>query len=288
MRTSLPFLMIGAAVMAGCSTLPPLQNPALSTAHAIYQAAAADPQILRSAPVELARAREHLNRAETAWQNGEDSVRVNHLAYLATQQALIANEQARLTEARQNIETASAERSQVLLEAQRQALANERLRLALAQDRARAAEGVAAIQAERAAQLQQDLQELAARQTPVGMVITLGDVLFDVGKATLKSGAARSLERLAEFMTRHPERNVRIEGFTDDTGSAETNQELSLQRAEAVRQALADRGIARERILVAGYGSGFPVASNDTPAGRQQNRRVEIVISDEAGNIAKR
>lgn len=288
MKIRLPFLAAGTVLATGCSTLPPPQNQALSAAHATYRAAAADPQILRSAPIELASARENLYRAEAAWQDGDDPTRVNHLAYLATQQALIANERARLAEARQNIETASAERSQVLLEAQRQALTNERLRLALAQERVQAAEGVAAVQAERAAQLQKELQELAARQTPLGMVITLGDVLFDVGKTTLKPGAERSLDRLTEFMTRHPERKVRIEGFTDDTGSAETNQELSRQRAEAVRSALAARGISSERIQAAGYGSAFPIASNSTAAGRQQNRRVEIVISDEAGNVVRR
>lgn len=279
---------LAALLAAACGSVPTGPNPALEAARAAYRAASADPQVLRSAQVELAQAEDNLRRADTAWQKGADPAVVDHLAYLAKQQALIAGERGRLAQARQTIETASAERNRVLLENRNLALARERDRLAMAQRRAQAAEGVAAAQAERAAQLEKELQDLAARQTPIGMVMTLGDVLFDVGQASLKPGAQLSLDRLAEFLKRHPERKVRIEGFTDASGSPEANQELSNRRAGVVRDQLVQRGIAADRVEAVGYGSAFPVASNTSAAGRQQNRRVEIVISDEAGNIATR
>ncbi|HZX31420.1 MAG TPA: OmpA family protein [Rhodocyclaceae bacterium] len=288
MKPRLTFALAGAAVAAGCASTPPAQNLALQDARTTYQAVSAETEVQQAAPVELSDAAANLHRAEAAWQNGGDPVTVNHLAYLANQQALIAREKAGLAEAEHTIQSASAERSQVLLEAKQQALTGEREKLALAQRRAQAAEGVAAAQAEKNAQLQQELQNLAARPTSLGMVMTLGDVLFDVGKATLKPGAQRSLDRLAEFLQKYPERKVRIEGFTDDTGSAEANHELSRQRADAVRSELVRRGISGDRVETVGYGPAFPIASNGTAAGRQQNRRVEVVISDESGNVGKR
>lgn len=288
MKSPLTLALAGAAVAAGCASTPPAQNLALQDARTTYQAVSADGLVQQAAPVELSDAAKNLHLAEAAWQNGADPVAVNHLAYLANQQALIAREKAGLAQAERTIQSASAERSQVLLEAKQQALTGEREKLALAQRRAQAAEGVAAAQAEKNAQLQQELQNLAARPTSIGMVMTLGDVLFDVGKATLKPGAQRSLDRLAEFLQKYPERKVRIEGFTDDTGSAEANQELSRQRADAVRAELVRRGIPGDRVETVGYGPAFPIASNSTAAGRQQNRRVEVVISDESGNVGKR
>lgn len=282
------FAIAGTAVAAGCSTVPSQPNQALLDARETYRTAAADAHAVRTAPDELANARSNLQLAESAWQKGAAPATVEHLAYLANQQALIALERGKLALAEQTIETASAERNEALLDSQRRQLASERDRLALAQRRAEAAEGVAAAQAERNAELQKELQQLAAKQTPLGMVITLDDVLFDTGKATLKPGAQRALDRLAEFMQRYPERKVRVEGFTDDTGSAEANQSLSQERAAAVRDQLVRRGIAPERVEAVGYGPAFPVASNSTPAGRQQNRRVEVVISDAAGNVTRR
>lgn len=279
--------MLALALLAtGCATPGP--NPSLESARSAVQSAASTPQVAQSAAVELAQAQESLHRAEAAWQGRADPAEVDHLAYLARQQALIATERGKLAEAQQTIANSEAERNRVLLEQRNRQLVQEKEAHSQTQSRAQAAEGAAAAQAQRAQQLQQELAALAAKQTDIGMVMTLSDVLFDVGKATLKPGAQRSLDRLAEFMKKYPERKIRIEGFTDTTGKAETNQELSDKRAEAVRDELAKRGISTERIEAIGYGPAFPVASNSTAAGRQRNRRVEIVISDEAGNLAKR
>jgi outer membrane protein OmpA-like peptidoglycan-associated protein len=118
-------------------------------------------------------------------------------------------------------------------------------------------------------------------------VLTLGDVLFDTGQATLKPGAATTVDRLAQFMRDYPERSVRIEGHTDSAGSDDTNQGLSERRAQAVREALLQRGLEAPRIGAVGYGEARPIADNETAAGRQQNRRVEIVVSDAAGAFAE-
>ena len=140
----------------------------------------------------------------------------------------------------------------------------------------------------RAGQLEAQLKELNAKKTERGLVITLGDVLFDTNKAQLKSSAARSLQKLAGFLKQYPERKAQVEGYTDSTGSADYNQGLSDRRAHAVRASLVDMGVSSGRITTHGYGKESPVASNDTAAGRQMNRRVEIILSEDNGNVSTR
>ncbi|MES2932440.1 MAG: OmpA family protein [Pseudomonadota bacterium] len=140
----------------------------------------------------------------------------------------------------------------------------------------------------RAANLEKQLNELAAKQTERGLVITLGDVLFDTDKADLKPQGLRSVQKLGDFLKQYPKRTVRVEGFTDSTGDAQHNQDLSERRALSVRNALLAMGIGPDRIANRGYASAYPVASNDTPSNRQLNRRVEIIISEDNGKIAPR
>ena len=129
---------------------------------------------------------------------------------------------------------------------------------------------------------------MEAKKTDRGMVVTLGDVLFDTNEAQLKSGGMRNVQKLADFFRQYPQRNVMIEGFTDSTGSDGHNQQLSDRRADSVRTALLGMGMDSQRITWRGYGESFPVAGNDTAAGRQMNRRVEVVVSDDNGKIAPR
>lgn len=132
------------------------------------------------------------------------------------------------------------------------------------------------------------LKDMEAKKTDRGMVITLGEVVFDTNKAQLKSGGMRNVQKLADFLKQYPQRKVMIEGFTDSSGSDSHNQSLSDKRAAAVRMALLDMGISPDRLTSRGYGESFPVANNDTAAGRQMNRRVEIIVSDDSGNITPR
>jgi outer membrane protein OmpA-like peptidoglycan-associated protein len=169
--------------------------------------------------------------------------------------------------ARMQAQTASADAEQSRMAAQAQLAA------------AQAAQADAQAAQANAAKLQNQLAELEAKQTDRGLVLTLGDVLFDTGRAELKAGAFRTVDRLATFMRDHPERSLDVEGYTDSVGSDALNMTLSQRRADAVRAALLERGVDGARITTSGLGKASPVASNDTAEGRQRNRRVEIVIS---------
>ena len=314
--------LIAAAVLAGCSTLP-ANDSLLAQARNDYSDAQANSQVTSLAAGELKQASDSLDKANNASSKGERSVLVDHLAYVAKQQVAIAQETARQKAAELAVASASAERDRVRLDArtreaesaqrsaeaaQRSAEAAQRQsevsqRSAEAAQRQAAAERQAANEAEltaqaarqqaqdaesRSRQLEAQLKDMEAKKTDRGMVITLGDVLFDTNQAQLKSGAMRNLQKLADFFKQYPQRKVMIEGFTDSTGSSSRNQELSDKRAYSVRTALLDMGIGADRITSRGYGESYPVAGNDTAAGRQLNRRVEIIISDDSGNIATR
>jgi OmpA-OmpF porin, OOP family len=133
----------------------------------------------------------------------------------------------------------------------------------------------------RATALASELANLKAQQTDRGMVLTVGDVLFAAGKADVGAGAQRSIDKLAEFLRAYPKRNVLIEGHSDNVGDESFNIKLSQQRADAVRDQLVARGVSPRRIQTKGYGPKFPVVDNDSAAGRQQNRRVEVLVLNE-------
>ncbi len=112
--------------------------------------------------------------------------------------------------------------------------------------------------------------------------------MFDTNMSQLKAGGMRNVEKIAEFLKQYPERTVLVEGFTDSTGTGPHNDQLSERRAAAVRAAIVKLVTNKDRVKAQGYGEEYPVASNDTAVGRQLNRRVEIVVSDDTGNIAPR
>lgn len=131
-----------------------------------------------------------------------------------------------------------------------------------------------------AAELQRQMDILQAKPTERGMVLTLGDTLFATAKAELRSGATANLDKLGTFLSKYQERTASIEGFTDSMGGEGYNQELSQRRADAVKQYLVGRGIDPMRLTSAGRGENAPVADNESADGRQQNRRVEVVINE--------
>ena len=288
------------ASLSACQTTPP-RNPDLMAARSAVWAASADPRSAR-ASVELDAARQALQRAEAAWADRHDVDETRHLAYLAQRRADITLAVAARTQADERLQRAGAEREQVLLQARtreadqatqaaRAAQANAQNAQAAAQSAqidADAARQQAQQQADRAAALERDLQALAARSTQRGMVVTLGDVLFATGQATLQPGALRAAQQLASVLQQYPERRVLIEGFTDNQGGAQMNLELSQRRAEAFKQALVAASVAPGRIDVQAHGEADPVADNNTAAGRQQNRRVEILFSNGEGRFAGR
>jgi len=133
---------------------------------------------------------------------------------------------------------------------------------------------------QQAAELQRQLEILQARPTDRGLVLTLGDTLFATGRAEIKSGATANLDRLTTFLNEYPKRTAAIEGYTDSMGSEEMNQSLSERRADAVKNYLVGQGVGSARLTSSGRGENSPVADNESAAGRQQNRRVEVVISE--------
>ena len=271
----------------GCGGTPD-KNPLLEKAKTDFQQAENDSMIVTKAPVALKEAEEALEMSETLWQDKSDQELVTHHAYIAKQKVAIARETAELNAAQDEVERAETERQRVLIEARKaEAVAAEKRAeeaLTMAQKERQEAE----LARQRAEQLAKRVNELEASQTERGLVLTLGDVLFDFNKATLKPGGERAVTELTKFLKEYPERKVMIEGFTDSIGSESYNKDLSRRRADAVRMELNANGISSGRIQIRGYGENFPVASNDTEAGRQRNRRVEVIISDKDGIIDER
>ena len=285
-----PWVWASMAFVAGCAATPRNDDPTLLQARAAVAAAQADPQVASAAPRELEAAQARLAEAERLAREHTDGAEMVHQAYLAEQRARIARElaQARLHDA--DVARAGEERSRLLLESR----AEEKYRAHEAEAalaRAQAAQESQAVAnrqlGEEVRRLQAQVRELEARQTQRGWVITLGgDLLFDVGRATLKPGGRRAIDNLARIMRQEPERKIGIEGFTDASGSEGANRRLSERRAQAVRAALVQRGVAPGRIVARGLGEAYPVASNASPAGRQLNRRVEILIGEHVGRAA--
>lgn len=274
-------------MVIGCGG-PPEKNPLLQEAKDNYEKAEMDSLIVTKAPVALKEAEESLDKSKQLWQEGADEELVSHYAYISKQKVAIARETAELNAAQDEVDRAESQRQKVLIQARKaEALAAER-RAEEALSQAKKERQEAEQARKRAEELAQRVNELEAQQTERGLVLTLGDVLFDFDKASLKPGGERAAGNLAQFLNEYPKRNVMIEGFTDTIGPADYNRQLSRRRANAVKQALLNKGIQSSRIRIRGYGEKYPVASNSTEAGRQQNRRVEVIISDKDGRIDER
>jgi outer membrane protein OmpA-like peptidoglycan-associated protein len=307
--------LIAAATLAGCSSLP-ASNPSLEQARSDYRAAQDNAQTRNLAGGELKLAGDALTKADKAWSDGDKTAEVDHLAYLAKQRVAIAQETAKqkaaelavgnadiardkirlaartneADAAKQSAEMAQrqAEESQRQAEAAKQQADASQRQTAAAQQQAEATRQLASDAQARNIALEAQLKDLNATKTDRGMVVTIGDVLFDTNKAELKSGGMRSVEKLSAFLKQYPQRKALIEGFTDSVGSEGSNQGLSSRRADSVRTAIVDMGVGADRLATHGYGEAYPVAGNENAAGRQLNRRVEIILSDDNGIVAPR
>lgn len=291
----LPLALITVSILSACGTTSAPQNSALNAAHESYNSARANPQVVSMAALELKEAGDSLTKADDAFSKGQGTDTVNHLAYVANQQAAIAQATANRKVAELAVTNAGAKRNEVRLEARTAEADAANQQVAIAKDKAAwqdeelaAASANAERDRELIAKQEAQLKELNAKKTERGLVITLGDVLFNTGKAQLKSGGINNVQKLADFLKQYPKQKVLVEGHTDSTGSDTFNLGLSDRRASAVRVALIDKGISSDRITTRGYGEAYPVAGNDTAAGRQMNRRVEIILSDSNGNIVGR
>lgn len=296
-----PALLIAASLFAACSSIPET-NPRLEEARSDFQAAQSNPDVVSLAPLELKQASDALDSANAASAHRDGTEKIDQLAYIAKQKIATSQEVARKKVAEIAVTNAAKERDQVRLEQRTNEADKAKQDAAIAQSQTRAAQSDAAdaqrqvadaqLQKEaaeaRTRQLQSQLDDLAAKKTERGIVVTFGDVLFNTDKAQLKPEGMDVVHKLADILKQNPQRVVLIEGFTDSTGSAAHNQELSERRAQSVSSALVEMGIDRSRVSSRGYGEAYSVSTNETVTGRQLNRRVEIVLSEDDGKIAPR
>jgi len=301
--------VVGVLIVAGgcASSSQRAARTQLERAKEAYRQADSDPAVQAYAQPRLADAQKALKDAEQAKHNDE----MLHLAYLAEKRARIAAVTGAIGKTEHSMEQLRRESAaeEVLLQKRDRELkaarteadtkvreAEQWRRLAEARAKDEEAKGrdarptedanaraLAAEQA-KAAALAKEVENLKTQHTDRGMVLTIGDVLFSPAKADVGPGAQRSIDKLAAFLRAYPRRNVLIEGHTDNLGEADFNIMLSQQRADAVRDLLIARGVAPERIRTKGYGPKFPVVDNDSAAGRQQNRRVEVIVLNEGVN----
>lgn len=295
------------AVVAGCASAELEQAAKAQLVHAqtAYRQAQSDPSVQAHAQLQLADAQKAVQAAEQAKSPEE----MQQLGYLAERKAQIASTVGATRKIEQDTQQLSKETGDILLQKRERELKASRAEAedarkateARARDadtkareaeQARAQAESARVQADaeakaraaeqaRTATLTRELTDLKAQQTERGLVLTVGDVLFATGKAEVAAGGLRSIDKLAAFLKQNPKRSLLIEGHTDNTGPEDFNLKLSQQRADAVKYALTSRGVASDRITTKGYGPKYPAVGNDSAAGRQQNRRVEVVVLNE-------
>jgi outer membrane protein OmpA-like peptidoglycan-associated protein len=279
--------------IAGCgpSQKEMMAKDQMDRAKKAYAEAKANPNVEAYAPMELQEAGKAVQEAEKAKET-EDILQMSYIAERKTQFA-VTTADGKVAERdidKLNVEKAEMNARKQTLEAERarKEAAAETEKAAKAKLQAEQAKSAAEREAAKAAkakaesdQLMKELASLKAQQTERGIVLTIGDVLFATGKADLSANADKSVAKLAEFLKKNPNRNVLIEGHTDSVGKDDSNLALSQKRADSVKDKLVAGGIEAGRITTVGYGKKFPMASNDTKAGKAQNRRVEVVILNE-------
>jgi outer membrane protein OmpA-like peptidoglycan-associated protein len=265
----LAILGLSSFLLVACSSSPKIPSEVTDVRNKLMRLQA-DPQLASRAPVAIKEAEAAVQAAETV---PKDKGLARHLVWVADQKIEIASAQAqtRLLE----------DQRKDLIEGRANARLDARTREAdMARNDAERAKQEADLARQQAEDLQRQIAELNAKATDRGLVVTLGDVLFETGKAELKGGAAANLSKLSAFLTQYPDRTVVIEGHTDSVGSDDYNLNLSQRRANSVQQFLLTQGIAANRLSAIGKGENFPVASNDSSSGRQMNRRVEVIIAN--------
>lgn len=252
--------------LISCASNPPSQS--LIDAENRYKSALMIEGIQNSDAQRMGNAKEALEKARKLQDENESHTLVDHYALLSIKNTEIAEERHRLKQIEQETEQAKEKRQQLMLENKASELRDAKIE---------------------ALKLASQLEALKAEQTERGIIMTLENILFAFNSAELQPGGEMTVTRIADYLNNYPNRFVLIEGFTDSVGSNEYNQKLSRQRAESVQRSLVRHGVSPRRISVAGLGEAYPVAPNTTEAGRQQNRRVEIIIANEDGKpILKR
>lgn len=285
-RSLLAVATAAALTLGGCAATPESPEGSFEVRNKL-NALKNNPDLADRTRVELRAAEEAVKLAERPL-TAEQSDLGEHRVYMADRKVEIATARATTLHAEAQRERLSQERDTARLAARTGEVERARGDAQSARDEAdaaRASETASAAasdaEAERLAEeMRQQIENLEAKVTDRGLVLTLGDVLFATGNAELQGGSHANLDKLVTFLNAHPERNVLVEGHTDNVGAEAFNKNLSLRRADAVRSYLTGKGIAEERVSSQGIGMESPVADNATSSGRQQNRRVEIIIGN--------
>lgn len=306
-RTLLASAVLGSLILGACATtaVPPA---ALIEARSTMRNAELDPDVLTYAPLELKKAGASLDRANQMLTRGDPVADITSAAYIASQQtktaqavaaakvsdkaiagAELERERARAdsrtaeaqrARAQASVAQAQAQNAQADASAARSQAANADQRANAAQAQVVVAEASADDAQRRAADLRQRLTDLQAQSTDRGMLVTLGDVLFETNRSDIRPGSQASLQKLANFLKQYPDRSILIEGHTDSVGGAAANTALSRRRALAVDAALESMGVSASRVTTIGYGQDYPVADNASNTNRVLNRRVEVYIAE--------
>jgi outer membrane protein OmpA-like peptidoglycan-associated protein len=295
LRRTLIATTVTSVLLAACAAAPVKPDGAEEARNKLTQLQA-DPNLATRAPVAM---KEADNAVRVAEQPQADKELAAYRVYLADRKVDIARAQAETSLAEDQRTALSAQRERARLDARTReadaahlAAANSEhqadaanLAAANSEHQADAANLAAANSQQQAAELQRQIEVLQARPTDRGLVLTLGDVLFETGRSGLKMGATGNLNKLVAFLNEYPDRTALIEGYTDSVGTEDYNQGLSERRADSVKSYLVGEGIGTTRLSASGRGERDPVASNDSAAGRQQNRRVEVIISNPAAAV---
>lgn len=267
---------VASLLIVGCVSAPPKPD-GLDAARSKLTQLQSDPQLATRAPQAIKEAEMAMRAAE---EPRKDAELTNHLVLIADRKVDIARAQATSALLVDQRKALSAERETARLDARTREADIARVDATSARadaDSARVDADAAMLQA---AELQRQIADLNAEATDRGLVVTLGDVLFETGSSELKGSAAGNLNKLAAFLNKYQERTVIIEGNADNVGDDAYNLGLSQRRADSVKSYLMSQGVASTRLVASGKGEGSPIASNDSATGRQQNRRVEVVISN--------
>ena len=273
-----------AAVLAACSAAPP-RNESLETARTMVPEVEKSPRA-GVAAADISNARKSLEAANHLAEAKGKRADIEYEANNAVTSAQIANEKILTAQANEEVANGTAQRQAVLLQAREREAQRNADQASDARRQADASSVRADAAASRADSLEAELAGLKLQKTERGLVLTLGDVLFDTSQATLNPGAYGTLDRLATALREKSGRKVLIEGHTDNVGSDESNQGLSERRAQSVQSALMQRDVARSQVTALGKGENFPIASNDSADGRQSNRRVELIFTEDQTRVA--
>jgi outer membrane protein OmpA-like peptidoglycan-associated protein len=291
-RNTLISAAVASALLAGCAAGPP-ESRGVAEVRGKLTALQSDASLATRAPLAIKEAESAVVAAE---QPRIDAGLAAHRVYIADRKIDTARAQAETRRFEDQRASLALQRESARLDARtREADAAtsqmaeaqaDSARDKLAADQARgevdAARADSASAAQQSSDLQRRIDALEARETDRGLVLTLGDVLFRSGRAELKPEGMSHLDKLIAFLKEYPNRTVMIEGYTDNIGSEDYNQGLSQRRAESVQAYLVAKGVGSMRLTALGRGESSPVASNEFADDRQQNRRVEIIISDPA------